>query len=100
MVYGSPWSGKTPCYRNVRYPIGGIVKLSQAPENKIRRLKGVEAYAAIVPSISGKRWNKSMADGLHETETALVKAVPIWHLECRPDEEAAELCCGHVVGNR
>lgn len=25
-VYGSPWSGKTPCYRHVDYPVGAIVK--------------------------------------------------------------------------
>ena len=95
-VYGSPWSGKTPCYRNVSYPIGGIVKLEQAPENRIRRLKGVAAYAEVVPSISGKRWDKALADGLHETENALVKNVPMWHLDCLPDEEAANVCYNTV----
>lgn len=95
-VYGSPWSGKTPCYRNVSYPIGGIVKLAQAPENRIRRLKGVEAYAEVVPSISGKRWDKALADGLYETENALIMNVPMWHLDCLPDEEAARLCFGNV----
>ena len=91
-VYGSPWSGKTPCYRNVSYPLGGIVLLSQAPYNKIRRLKGIEAYAALVPSISGKRWDSRIADGLHQTENALAQSVRIWHLECLPDEEAAKVC--------
>ena len=92
VVYGSPWSGKTPCYRNVQSPVGGIVLLSQAPFNKIVRLKGVQAYAALVTSISGKRWDKSVADGLHATENALAKNVPVWHLECLPDEAAAKLC--------
>ena len=91
-VYGSPWSGKTPCYRNVRYPIGGIVTLSQAPYNKISRLHGIEAYLALVASISGKRWDARIADGLHQTENALASSVAVWHLECRPDEEAARLC--------
>lgn len=92
VVYGSPWSGKTPCYRNVSYPLGGIVLLSQAPYNKITRLGGLQAYAALVPSISGKRWDARIADGLHETENELTSSVPIWHLECLPDEEAARLC--------
>ena len=96
IVYGSPWSGKTPCYRNVQAPIGGIVLLSQAPYNKIVRLKGVQAYAALVTSISGKRWDKSVADGLHATENALAKNVPVWHLECLPDEAAAKLCNENV----
>jgi hypothetical protein len=69
VVYGTPWSGKTPCYRNISAPIGGIVLLSQAPFNKIVRLKGIGAYAAVVPSISGKRWDNCIADGLHEYRT-------------------------------
>ena len=92
-VYGSPWSGKTPCYRNVVYPVGGIVKLDQAPYNEIKRLKGVRAYAAVVPSISGKRWDKRLAEGLHETENLLAQYVPVWHLDCLPDEAAARLSC-------
>lgn len=92
MVYGTPWSGKTPCYRNVSCPIGGIVLLKQAPYNKIRKLTGIEAYAAVVPGISGKRWDRTIADGLHKTENTIVGKVPIWHLECLPDEAAARLC--------
>ena len=92
IVYGSPWSGKTACYRNVEYPLGGIVLLSQAPYNKIYRLRGLQAYAALVPSISGMRWDARIADGLHETENRLAAEVPVWHLECLPDEEAARLC--------
>ncbi len=92
VVYGSPWSGKTPCYRNVSCPLGGIVLLSQAPYNKIRRLGGIEAYSALVASISGQRWDARIADGLHQTENALATNVPVWHLECLPDEAAARLC--------
>lgn len=98
VVYGSPWSGKTPCYRNVSYPLGGIVLLSQAPYNKIHRLGGIHAYASLVASISGKRWDSRVADGLHATENALASTVPVWHLECLPDEEAAKLCSLTIEG--
>ena len=96
VVYGSPWSGKTPCYRNVSYPLGGIVLLSQAPYNKIHRLGGIHAYASLVASISGKRWDSRVADGLHATENALASTVPVWNLECLPDEEAAKLCHAQI----
>ena len=92
VVYGSPWSGKTPCYRNVSVPIGGIVMLSQAPYNKIRRLKGIEAYVAVAESVGGKIWDSQIAEGQHQTENTLVSNIPMWHLECLPDEEAARLC--------
>lgn len=91
-VYGSPWSGKTPCYRNLDLPAGGFVQLAQAPHNAIRRLRGLGAYAALVASISGKRWDRNLADGLHETEEALTARIPVWHLDCLPDEAAARLC--------
>ena len=91
-VFGSPWSGKTPCYRNVSYPIGAIVELSQAPYNKIVRLRPLAAYAALVPSISGKRWDRQVAEGLHQTEDLLAGEVPVWHLECLPDADAARVC--------
>ena len=91
-VYGSPWSGKTPCYRQVRYELGGIVDLSQAPYNKIRRIKGIEAFLAISASVSGKRWEKRLADGLHESLNNLAMSSKIWHLDCLPDEEAAKIC--------
>jgi hypothetical protein len=97
-VYGSPWSGKTPCYRNVSYPVGAIVQLSQAPENVIRRQRPIEAYAALMASISGKRWDSRLAEGLHETENLLVKGVAVWHLDCLPDEGAAQLCKQNVCG--
>ena len=90
-VFGSPWSGKTPCYRNVSYPLGGVVQLSQAPYNKIERLRPLTAYAALVPSISGKRWDKQVAEGLHQTEEMMAGEVAVWHLECLPDEAAARL---------
>ena len=92
VVYGSPWSGKTPCYRNVSAPIGGIVRLSQAPYNKIRRLSGIEAYVDLTESVGGKVWDSRIAEGLHQAENKLASTIPMWHLECLPDEAAARLC--------
>ncbi len=92
VVYGSPWSGKTPCYRNVSVPIGGIVRLSQAPYNEIHRLKGIQAYVDLAESVGGKVWDSRIAESLHQTENRLAQTIPMWHLECLPDEEAARLC--------
>lgn len=95
-VYGSPWSGKTPCYKNEMLPLGGIVQLSQAPHNKIYPISGLDAYIAVMTSISGMRWDRKQADGLHHTENELARWGRLWHLECLPDEAAAVLCCNTV----
>lgn len=92
IVYGTPWSGKTPCYRNESMPLGGIVRLSQYPENEIERLSGAAAYAAVAPSASAIRWKREYADGLHTTLSKLASSAGIYHLKCRPDEEAARMC--------
>ena len=91
-VYGSPWSGKTPCYRNLNYPVGAIVDLHQAKENKIRRLSIVEAYATVYVPCSGVRFIQELADGLHATVEKIVCTVPCYSLDCLPNAEAAFLC--------
>ena len=91
-IFGSPWSGKTPCYHNVDVPVGAIVNLHQAKKNAIRRLSLVEAYAALYVSFSGYRFIKEMADGLHATNEKVVDTVPCYALDCLPDAEAAWLC--------
>ena len=93
MVYGSPWGWRTPCYRNVSYPIGGMVRLSQASFNKIRRLSSIEAYMNLFVSSADKRYFGSrIADKMHQLEERLASTIPMWHLECLPDEAAARLC--------
>ena len=96
VVYGSPWSPITPCYRNVSYPISGFVRLSPAPYNKIHRISGIEAYLNLYCSDIGRIGDSSIAKNidecLHQTKDKLAQTIPMWHLECLPDEEAARLC--------
>ena len=49
-AYGSPWSGKSPCFRQERYPVAALLRIVQRPENTIKRLGVVEAFAALQPS--------------------------------------------------
>ena len=97
-VYGSPWSGKTPCYKALDVPAGAIVRLSQAPANRIERLSMVHAYASLMSSASGFRPLRHLADGWHATMEGIAAAVPCYHLECLPDREAALLCYNTIHG--
>jgi len=97
-VYGSPWSGKTPCYKNKNVPLGGIVRLSQAPENRIKRLSLLEAYASVMASCSSFRPISQIAEYQHKTISSILASVPCWHLECLPDEAAARLCEETITG--
>lgn len=95
-VYGSPWSGKTACYRNCRAELGAVVRLSQAPLNRIRALVPIEAYASLFPSCSRMPWERKMADGVHGTIERIVGRCSSYHLECLPDKAAARLCAQTV----
>ena len=103
VVYGSPWSPITPCYRNVSYPISGFVRLSPAPYNKIHRISGIKAYLNLYCSDLGRIGDSSIAKNidecLHQTEDKLAQTIPMWHLECLPDEEAARLCHDTIMND-
>ncbi len=91
-VFGSPWSGKTPCYRNASAPLGAMVQIRRSLSNAATPLSAFEAYALIASSSSGFRGFTSMADGLHETIAAIALNYPCFVLDCRPDAEAAIVC--------
>jgi len=97
-VFGSPWSGKTPCYKAQDVPAGAVVRIRQAPENKIQRLPGVQAYASLMASASSFRPFKELSEGWHKTLEALAAQVPCFLLDCLPDQAAAELCYKTVHG--
>lgn len=91
-VYGSPWSGKTPCYMNASAKVGAFVALAQYPENRIRRMGVLESMAVFFQSCSGLRQIESIADGLDDTVSRILETVPVYHLDCLPDSGAAILC--------
>ncbi len=96
-IYGSPWSGKTPCYKNEVVPLKAVVRISQAPYNKIERLSALKSYASLKPSCSCMKWDKRSTDALHESVEKVISIVPCWLLECLPDAEAAYTCHAAVT---
>ena len=97
IVYGTPWSGKTPCYRNESYPLNAVVRLSQAPHNRIARLVPLQAFASLMPACSCKRWDSEAMSDLHRSVEKTISIVPCYHLECLPDADAANVCYGTVA---
>ena len=98
IAYGSPWSGKTPCYRNDSTHLGGIVRIKQAPENHIKRLSFVESYASVMTSCCwGFNWNEELMKEKDITLQELIKKVPSYTLECLPNIDAAILCAENII---
>ena len=98
-MYGSPWSGKTPCYKQESYPLAACVRLSQAPYNKIQRLSIPQAYAALHPSCPPDfAYDDTLYDCISETIGEVLAQIPLYHLACLPNAEAARLSCKTVFG--
>ena len=98
VVWGSPWSGKTACYHNAVVPLGGIVRLVQAPENRFVPLADVDALTAILPGCSVIPSDAALARSLYASLSAVVDAVPVGRLLCRPDAGAARVCAAGLGG--
>lgn len=92
-LYGSPWSGKTPCYRNVKAPLGAITRIERADANSIERLRGQAlAFASVLPACSSMKWDSGIYRNLCDTITQIIETVPVFTLHCLPDNNAAILC--------
>lgn len=97
IVYGTPWSGKTPCYKNLHFPIGGIVRLAQARVNRFVYLADVDAFVALFPGCSLIRQDKRLRNALYDILVRLSSMVTVGKLECLPDKEAVMLCKNKLV---
>ncbi len=92
-IYGSPWSGKTPCYRNTKALLGAIVKIERAKENRITKLTPTMAFSQILPSCSTMKWDRTVFRNTCDTVIKLIElSTSNYTLECLPNKEAAILC--------
>lgn len=92
MIYGSPWSGKTPCYKQIKAPLGAITRIERAPANSIELQKPVQAFASFLPSCSSMKWDHDIYDAICTTIIKIIEVTPVYTLFCLPDEEAARIC--------
>lgn len=98
-AYGSPWSGKTACYKQERYELKACVRLSQASSNKISKLSILHAYGAIHPSCPPEfAYDETLYDHISDFINQLLSSVPFHHLACLPDRDASLLSFKTIFG--
>lgn len=92
-AYGTPWSGKDGINQNKKLPLGGICYLKRGTENKIRRLTPQEAMKRIVSQTMRRFALVENLDLMLGHVDLLVRKIPVYELECLPNEDAARLSC-------
>ncbi|MDY3979055.1 MAG: hypothetical protein SOZ00_03450 [Tidjanibacter sp.] len=92
LVYGSPWSGKTPCYKPVGVPLAAMVRLRQAPENRIVKLGAVSGFGALLPStLPTMQKEERTLDRICNVLSEILTTTPIFMMDCLPNGAAAHL---------
>ena len=90
-AYGTPWCGKDGINTNRKVPLGGICFLKQAQENRIRRLTQQEAVQRILSQTIYRFQNEAMLNSMLISLDKLVREIPVYELENRPEFAAAQL---------
>lgn len=93
-AYGTPWCGKDAININRKVPLAGICFMKQAGENRIRRLSKEEAVQKIIRQTMRKFIHLENLDRMLSHVDKLVRTVPVFELENKPDPEAAYLSYG------
>ncbi len=92
MLYGSPWSGKTPCYRNVETPLGAIIKIERADSDYTTPLSPLKAFSILITSCSSMKWDEEIHDRTCQTISAIVGSTKMMTLHCTPNTSSAIVC--------
>lgn len=96
-AFGTPWSGKTPCYRNEAYPLAALARIKRAPYNLISRQSPLKAFGAVLPScLPTLQQDEAMLDTLCSALSPLLSRIPVYMLECLPNTDAAKVACGNI----
>lgn len=89
-VHGICYSGTSHISKNVSAPLKALVLLGQAPENRIRPVRGLEAFRFLLGQCAYRTWDKWDVAGVTEILSRVLSGVPVFRLDCRPDEGAVE----------
>jgi hypothetical protein len=90
-AHGVPFSGTSGICHNKSVKLRAIVYLTQAPQNKIERVRGAAAFAYMMEGIKLNIWSKGDASRATNTVTDILSEIPLFKLDCLPDESA--VCC-------
>lgn len=96
-IYGSPWSGKTTCYRQYRVRLGAIARIDRAKENCIEKVDGLTGFGTLLPAFTTMRWETSFFNDICDIVTQVVKDGNIYVMHCLPNENAAMVCSKAIL---
>lgn len=94
---GLPWKGSSEFCLNKKTELAGIVVLCRSKENKLTLL-GDSAAEMLLPHVFLPHWDSVCLDRALNIFEKVIENVPVYLLECRPDEAAVRLVYDELLG--
>lgn len=93
LVCGSPWSGKHGLETNVTVPLKGICLLNRGQENRIVPMESRDALPMLLRQSYAPLAQADFTH-YHVLVTRLSETVPLWHMFCNKEPQAALVAFG------
>lgn len=97
ILYGSPWSGKTPCYRNVKTPLAAIVMIKRDNHNEMLPQLPLKAFTTVLSACSAMKWDTELYSRVCRTCSLFVENIQVTELHCLPDAQSAITACNYLT---
>jgi len=99
-VYGQPWCGTSGICTERSYPLGGIIFLRQALENRCIALHSPENILAVLQRMISPAWEEYLLQRNLDFAERVGQECSVWRLYCTPEKEAAEVMKKEIDGDR
>lgn len=90
-AYGLPYAGSSGIYKNESVTIEMLVFLSHGKKNRIKKLTVSESIQRILRESFVHHWEDYSVSQTLSIISEMIQTVPVYMMECRPDEDSVEL---------
>ncbi len=97
IIHGVPWDGKEQLFRQVSYPLHGVVEIRKSSQNTMCRLSAAKARRSLPGQFVLPAWDANAFAYGFSTIMSLARIVPCFRLFCTPDEQGARRCYDGIM---
>ncbi|MBP5554661.1 MAG: PqqD family protein [Lachnospiraceae bacterium] len=90
-TYGIPWCGTSEVYTCGDFPLGGVIFLKQAPENRIESLDHEKALVTLSRRTISPLWNAASLEKMIQDLEPVSSCITSLRLYCTKEPEAQKL---------
>ena len=93
IIFGTPWSGKTVCYKNIEVELCALIFLKQNVINSLTSTDYITTFTHLLSACSLTQSEKKSFEYITNTLAIIAMKVKGGVLENKPEKEAVELSC-------